>query len=90
MFTYTELLYQCICSRLFLTRIDRSYECDMFFPDLARFGLHINSENKCLQQKQSTFRLAGEEDKDVDDTTEVKENEVTWTYRVYRFTNESI
>ena len=42
--------------------------------------------NRCLQEKQGTFKLVPDTDKDVDDTTEVQEDEVSWTYHVYKFT----
>jgi len=77
-------------SRLFLTRINKTYECDRFFPDLSRFGLRINSENDCLKDLKTRFRLVVDKDEDVDDKRGVQEKEVTWTYHVYKFTSECI
>lgn len=71
--------------RLFLTRINHEFQCDKFFPDLAGFGLPLCSRNNGLDGNKVTFKLVADHDEDVDDTMKFEENDISWTYHVYKF-----
>jgi len=70
--------------RLFLTRIERKYECDLYLADLTEFGLTLQSRAPALPN-QAGLHLIPDMDCGVDQETIQQEDGITWRYSVHRF-----
>ena len=52
--------------RLFLTKVYADFDCDVHFPDLAPYGLPLNSADTSLQGLKTDLLLVKVEDTDVE------------------------
>ena len=59
------LSYDSNTHRLFLTKVYADFDCDVHFPDLAPYGLPLNSADKSLEGIETNLRLVEVEDQDV-------------------------
>ena len=51
--------------RLFLTKVYADFDCDVHFPDLAPYGLPLNSADTSLEGIETNLKLVEVEDQDV-------------------------
>ena len=51
--------------RLFLTKVHADFDCNVHFPELAPFGLQLNSADTSLRGLKTDLRLVKVEDSDV-------------------------
>jgi len=72
-------------SRLFLTKVHCDFDCDVHFPDLAPFGLPLNSADKSLEGLKTDFLLVKVEDTDVQADQVFSENGIKFTFHVFQF-----
>ena len=71
--------------RLFLTKVHADFECDVHFPDLAPYGLGLNSSNKSLDTLTANYQLEEDRGTDVDVDQTFSENGTSYTFHVYKF-----
>ena len=79
------MLFKNTLNRLFLTKINETFKCDVFFPDLQCFGVDLGSKNESLKEVETNIKLVVDHDPDVDDSGEKEEKGVVWKYFVYKF-----
>jgi len=72
-------------SRLFLTKVHADFDCDVHFPDLAPFGLPLNSADKSLEGLKTDFLLVKVEDADVQTDQVFSEDGIKFTFHVLQF-----
>ena len=75
-------------SRLYLSRIHANFPCDLHFPDLAPFGLQLNSQNQSLGELETDCQLVEDEDKDVETGRRFSEGGTDFTFHVYKFASK--
>ena len=81
-FAFPTGLFNC---RIFLTEIHADFECDVHFPDLAPFGLDLNSKNKDLDGVEVDCRLVEDSDESVETDKRFSEGGLEFTFRVFKF-----
>ena len=59
------LSYDSNTHRLFLTKVYADFDCDVHFPDLAPYGLPLNSADTSLEGIETNLKLVEVEDQDV-------------------------
>lgn len=72
-------------SRLFLTKVHADFDCNVHFPDLAPFGLRLNSADTSLKGLKTDLRLVEVEDTDVQVDQVFSENGTKFTFHVFQF-----
>ena len=73
-----------IFCRLYLTQINKTFECDVYFPNLQQFG-ETFSQSALIVENPCSYHLEDVTDADVDTNTTEEENGVQWRYRVMQF-----
>jgi len=68
-----------------LTKVYADFDCDVHFPDLAPYGLPLNSADTSLEGIETNLKLVEVEDPDVQVDQVFSENGINFTFHVFQF-----